>query len=54
MGQYFIKNKKIHKYPILDQHVEFKGEKIYGTPVEGYTKCKKCFGTLTSKDLFSE
>jgi len=45
MGFYFIKDMKVHKYPVpskCDQ--EYNGEKLYGTIPEGsYVKCTKCF-----------
>ena len=42
LGEYFIKNKIVHKNP-PDCHVEYLEEKIYGTSPAGYQKCKKCF-----------
>ena len=42
MGKYFVKDKIIHTF---SQKCDIKrtGEKIYGTPVKVYEKCKKCF-----------
>ena len=42
MSQYFIKDKQVHKHP-ANCDVIYNGEKIYGTPPIGYSKCKKCF-----------
>jgi len=41
---YFVKNDKIHKYPVPDKcKVEYTGEKRTDSPTEGYEKCDDCF-----------
>jgi hypothetical protein len=45
MVKYFIKNTRVHKYPVPSScHVEYTGEKLYDTIPEGYDKCDHCFG----------
>jgi len=42
--QYFVKNDKIHKYPVPnDCHVEYTGEKLHSIPPDGPEKCDHCF-----------
>ena len=45
MGFYFIKDMKVHKYPVPSKcEEEYNGEKLYGAIPEGsYVKCNKCF-----------
>lgn len=45
MGFYFIKDMKVHKYPVPSKcDEEYNGEKLYGAIPEGsYVKCNKCF-----------
>jgi hypothetical protein len=47
---YFIKDVTIHKYPPIDTHVTYDGQKLYGTPPNNYTKCKKCFKSARAPD----
>ena len=42
--KYFVKNKKIHKYPIPKRcKVHYTGQKKHDTPPRGYEKCDHCF-----------
>jgi hypothetical protein len=44
---YFVKNSKIHKYPVPSScTVKYDGEKKYDTPPAGYEKCDHCFTNL--------
>jgi hypothetical protein len=42
LGKYFVKDKIMHTFPPKCDTKRM-GEKIYGTPVKGYEKCKICF-----------
>ena len=45
MVQYFVKNKKNHKYPVPSRcKVHYTGETLYDEPRKGYEKCDHCFG----------
>lgn len=45
MVQYFIKNTRVHKYPVPSNcHVKYEGETLHDTIPEGYDKCDHCFG----------
>jgi len=47
MVQYFVKNLKVHKYPVPSTcNVEYSGEKLHPTPPEGTEKCDNCFTEL--------
>ncbi len=42
--QYFIKNGKIHKYPVPSEcNVEYTGEKLYDEEPSWPEKCDHCF-----------
>lgn len=44
MVKYFVKNLKVHKYPVpRDCKVKYNGEKLYDQPPPGYEKCDDCF-----------
>jgi len=47
MVQYFVKNLKVHKYPVPDDcKVTYTGETLHYSPPEGYEKCDDCFPEL--------
>lgn len=42
--KYFIKNDKIHKYPVPSTcSVKYTGEKLHDTKPKGYEECEHCF-----------
>ena len=42
--KYFVKNLKVHKYPVPNNcKVEYTGEKLHDEPPAGYEKCDDCF-----------
>lgn len=45
MDKYFVKNLKVHKYPIPSRcKVHHTGEPLRDTIPKGYEKCDHCFG----------
>jgi len=44
MDEYFVKNSKIHRYPIPKNcNVRYEKDKRYKLPPQGYEKCYNCF-----------
>ena len=42
--KYFIKNLKVHKYPVPNKcKVKYTGEKLHDSIPAGYEKCDDCF-----------
>ena len=42
--RYFVKNLKVHKYPIPSNcKVKYTSEKLHATVPKGYEKCDDCF-----------
>jgi len=42
--KYFVKNLKVHKYPVPEVcKVKYTDEKLYDDPAAGYEKCGGCF-----------
>jgi len=47
MVKYFVKNNKVHKYPVPDRcKVVYTREPLHDTPPAGYEKCDDCFPEL--------
>jgi len=44
MVKYFVKNLKVHKYPVPDScNVDYTNETLHDDPPIGYEKCDNCF-----------
>jgi len=47
MAKYFVKNNKIHKYPVpASCDVKHTGEKLHDYEPAGYEKCDNCYPEL--------
>lgn len=47
MVRYFVKNLKVHKYPVPSQcKVTYTNETLYDSPPAGYEKCDDCYPEL--------
>jgi hypothetical protein len=45
--KYFVKNLKVHKYPVpASCNVKHTGETLHDEPPKGYEKCDNCFTNL--------
>lgn len=45
--RYFVKNLKIHKYPVPSTcKVRYNEEPLHDSPPHGYEKCDDCFTNL--------
>ena len=45
--KYFVKNLKIHKYPVPSScNVKYTNETLHDTEPKGYEKCDSCYTNL--------